>query len=388
VDYNATLANNGGPTMTHALLPGSAAIDATGACPGAVGGVDQRGQPRDANCDTGAYEFSARNLTIVKANNVGGMTSLSTGAWQWSITITNVGYYDVVFSPGEVILTDNLPVTGLSYPPMAYGLAGGTAGTIACAIDVNSDLSCIATSLLTIPQNGRVELIVLVTTSTAGTYDNPRAQGVCAVDPNDIVPESNEADNTCADTVTVTNTPGGGGGGGGGVSARGNVMIDVMVDPREAEIGDSVLWTIKVWNPSSNVSGTVVVNGTFPAGLRPRIETLSTTRGAASFNGQMLTVEGIGSLGPGEEVRITVSTEVVTASANMTARNQTAPVMLCVTGNALGATDTDCLNVPIELPGTGGPSPVGAMLYSLLPILIAAGLVGLGGVALARYRFA
>jgi hypothetical protein len=62
--------------------------------------------------------------------------------------------------------------------------------------------------------------------------------------------------------------------------------------------------------------------------------------------------------------------------------------MLCLTGNALGATDTDCLNLPGELPGTGGPSPVGAMLYSLLPILIAAGLVGLGGAALARYRFA
>ncbi|MBN1678737.1 MAG: hypothetical protein JW966_00500 [Anaerolineae bacterium] len=57
------LANNGGPTQTHALLPGSPAIDAIPPtdCPLTT---DQRGQPRPidgdgdgiALCDTGAYE--------------------------------------------------------------------------------------------------------------------------------------------------------------------------------------------------------------------------------------------------------------------------------------------------------------------------------------------
>jgi parallel beta-helix repeat protein len=56
------LADNGGPTPTHALLPGSPAIDAGSSadCPA----TDQRGQPRPANgngdglavCDIGAYE--------------------------------------------------------------------------------------------------------------------------------------------------------------------------------------------------------------------------------------------------------------------------------------------------------------------------------------------
>jgi hypothetical protein len=52
---SATLANNGGPTMTHALLAGSAAIDA-----GAVQGcpaLDQRGFTRVGACDIGAFEF-------------------------------------------------------------------------------------------------------------------------------------------------------------------------------------------------------------------------------------------------------------------------------------------------------------------------------------------
>jgi hypothetical protein len=52
------LADNGGPTLTHALLAGSPAIDAGGAavCPS----TDQRGVPRPgggAGCDVGAFEF-------------------------------------------------------------------------------------------------------------------------------------------------------------------------------------------------------------------------------------------------------------------------------------------------------------------------------------------
>ena len=50
------LQDNGGPTFTHALLPGSPAIDAgdNTACPS----TDQRGAPRPAGlaCDIGAYE--------------------------------------------------------------------------------------------------------------------------------------------------------------------------------------------------------------------------------------------------------------------------------------------------------------------------------------------
>lgn len=63
------LADNGGPTWTHALPPGSPAIDRApnNACTAApVNGVDQRGFPRNRNgaggastteCDIGAFEF-------------------------------------------------------------------------------------------------------------------------------------------------------------------------------------------------------------------------------------------------------------------------------------------------------------------------------------------
>ncbi len=54
VDIDATLADNGGPTSTHAVMPGSVLIDAGGPC-----GFenDQRALPRDPICDSGAVEF-------------------------------------------------------------------------------------------------------------------------------------------------------------------------------------------------------------------------------------------------------------------------------------------------------------------------------------------
>ncbi|MFT3891575.1 MAG: putative Ig domain-containing protein [Anaerolineales bacterium] len=58
------LANNGGPTQTHALITGSPAINAASAgfCPS----IDQRGitRPQGANCDIGAFEYTGATFTI------------------------------------------------------------------------------------------------------------------------------------------------------------------------------------------------------------------------------------------------------------------------------------------------------------------------------------
>ena len=60
----ATIADNGGPTYTHALMAGSPAINAGIDCNVAV---DQRYMQRDAKCDLGAFEFAdftAVTLTV------------------------------------------------------------------------------------------------------------------------------------------------------------------------------------------------------------------------------------------------------------------------------------------------------------------------------------
>ncbi len=60
-----TLNENGGTTMTHALLVGSPAIDAipTSACDLKTADTDQRGvrRPQGEACDIGAYEYQARS---------------------------------------------------------------------------------------------------------------------------------------------------------------------------------------------------------------------------------------------------------------------------------------------------------------------------------------
>jgi hypothetical protein len=97
------LADNGGPTPTMALLPGSPAIDAgdNGAAPP----TDQRGFPRPAGlaADIGAYEFGfvmptvaislsgATNLTILGSGNAGQSCRLlsSTDLLSWVPIATN-----------------------------------------------------------------------------------------------------------------------------------------------------------------------------------------------------------------------------------------------------------------------------------------------------------
>jgi len=68
-----SLANNGGPTMTHALAYDSPAINAGAACRD----VDQRYVTRDAKCDIGAFEFTdftVVTITIDASVNVDGTT--------------------------------------------------------------------------------------------------------------------------------------------------------------------------------------------------------------------------------------------------------------------------------------------------------------------------
>jgi hypothetical protein len=70
-DLDRDLADNGGPTRTHALLAGSNAIGLAATCGLAT---DQRGAPRSASaCDSGAYEFIScpdLELTLAESGTV------------------------------------------------------------------------------------------------------------------------------------------------------------------------------------------------------------------------------------------------------------------------------------------------------------------------------
>jgi len=68
----APLSDNGGPTLTHPLLPGSAAIGFAGApCPPETADQDQRGVARGQLCDSGAYTMAAElpRLSFLQADS-------------------------------------------------------------------------------------------------------------------------------------------------------------------------------------------------------------------------------------------------------------------------------------------------------------------------------
>jgi hypothetical protein len=96
-DYDTTLADNGGPTQTLALLAGSVAINGSGA--GATS-ADQRGAPAVGTRDIGAYEFQGVPQSV--SFTVDETTLIEDGTpTQATVTITVVDYnapFDVSFA--------------------------------------------------------------------------------------------------------------------------------------------------------------------------------------------------------------------------------------------------------------------------------------------------
>jgi predicted outer membrane repeat protein len=113
----AGLNNNGGPTQTIALLPGSPAIDVipVANCTDTTGTpvtTDQRGvaRPQGTACSIGAFEFAAPQLVVTRSlSRVGGVVVVT-------VTITNNGgnaanVQLTIAKIGTTATTDSLPIT-------------------------------------------------------------------------------------------------------------------------------------------------------------------------------------------------------------------------------------------------------------------------------------
>lgn len=142
---------------------------------------------------------SLPDLTVTKANNVGG--SVSPGSsFNWTIAVSNVGGGGAAFTNGQTIMSDALPGVAGYYPQGSLTVTNGATpptGTINCTI-TDTTLACTASGTVTLPSNSSFSVTFTVTPTAGGDLVN-----TAIVDPGGIVTESNETNNTGSDTVSV-----------------------------------------------------------------------------------------------------------------------------------------------------------------------------------------
>ena len=196
-----TIQSNG--TATASFTAGSTSADCVSNA-GSEAKVDNV-QNGDSTA-TAVVSIRCPDLTVIKTDDVGGTATFPSG-WTWTLTAANSGAGYAAYSNGQTILSDNLPSTGAAYGSLTTPPATGVTGTIACAISLADDLTCSASGAVQIAAAGHFAVSFAVTPAAGGAFANPRLAGVCAVDPNNNVPETSDANNTCSDSVTVGQPP-------------------------------------------------------------------------------------------------------------------------------------------------------------------------------------
>jgi CSLREA domain-containing protein/uncharacterized repeat protein (TIGR01451 family) len=183
------LQDNGGPTFTHALLPGSPAIDQgdDSNCPI----NDQRGisRPQGAGCDIGAFEFAATADLSISKQRVGTGDILSGESITYTITITNGGPTTPITATVVDTWSPVSAVVAVSAPNCAVNLADGTATCTVTNLGLES---------ATVPAP---HLVLTTATSFSGELSN-----FARVSPNDGIidptPGNDESDLIFVNVIT------------------------------------------------------------------------------------------------------------------------------------------------------------------------------------------
>ena len=192
----AGLRDNGGPTRTIALQPGSPAIDAI---PSGMNGcgttitTDQRGvnRPQGSGCDIGAFELVPQGADLAITESASPSPVVSGNRLAYTLTVINNGPQNAT----GATVTDRLPDSG------HFNSATSTQGACVRTTSTNPQTKggTVTCSVGDLANGGRATITIIVTTTTPGTLTNTAAVRAKEADPN---PDSNNA--TATTTVIGT----------------------------------------------------------------------------------------------------------------------------------------------------------------------------------------
>jgi uncharacterized repeat protein (TIGR01451 family) len=312
------LGNYGGTTLTHALLPGSPAINAadnTACAADPINNVDQRGvlRPQGAFCDIGAVEETS-SLAIAKSSvNQGGESVQPGERITYTISVTNTSS---LTATGGVI-SDTLPVNtsfvtdSITLSPLSAGTEGTTPPILASNLTIGAGQSVSVTYAVTVntPLANQTQIVntASVTSSEVGQAQSSTVTDTVTSAPVLSIQKSSLDGNggllapgdTLTYTVVVANN--------GTANATGGLISD----PLPAN--------------TSFISGSIVLN---PSGAG----TKGTTPPILASN---LTITA------GQRVTVTYGVKVNTSLPNQTQIVNTASVTSSEVGQAQSSTVTD-----------------------------------------------
>ena len=159
------------------------------------------------------YDVTPRpDLTATKTNNVSNNATVNV-PFNWNIRVSNAGAATATFDNAEEILRDDRPSDTLyGAPSISYN---GTTGTVVCSESdssnsINRRLTCSASGTVSIPVGAYIDIAFSATSDSTTTLTNPRStngDNGCRVDRNANIVESNDNNNACSNTVTVSAAP-------------------------------------------------------------------------------------------------------------------------------------------------------------------------------------
>lgn len=358
-----TLGDNGGATLTHALLAGSPAINAAdnAACAAdPINNIDQRGvlRPQGAFCDIGAVEETS-SLAIAKVSiNQDGEPIQPGERITYTVSVTNTS--SLTATGG--IISDTVPVNTTFVPgsiklnPSGAGTEGVTPPTLASNLTIGAGQS--------------------VSVTYAVTVNTPLANQTRIVNTASVTSSEVSSPQTSVVTDTVTSAP---------VLAIQKTSLDA--NGGTLRPGDIISYTIAVSNSGTAtataglISDAVSANTTFvPGSLRLN------PAGAGVVGGAPPTLASGLVITAGQSVSVTFAVTVNSLLPDQTQIVNTASVTSSEISLPQISTVTDTVNIPVltiqktSLDANGGTLVPGDTISYTIVVSNSGTLTATGGV--------